>query len=198
MPAHATRNSMRQMPTPDAYPRAAIPLLPPRASPAARPAAPSDGWRRSARSLSARRLLLTAALLLAPALAAPGALAQSPPAGVAGVTPGGAMQGGTVPSGESGMATPRMPRPGSSTTFEPGEARHGNRKTAEQRFEAANTTHDGHLTEAQAQAAHMRGVATHFAEIDSHHRGYITLEEIRAWRAERRAEHKAAREKAAK
>ena len=96
------------------------------------------------------------------------------------------------------MAPTRAPRLGLGTTSESGGTSHAARKTAEQRFEEANTTHDGHLTDAQAQAAHMRGVASHFAEIDTHHRGYITLDEIRAWRAERRAERKAEREKAAK
>ncbi len=125
--------------------------------------------------------MLVSAVLFAPVLAT----AQSSPIGTA--TPA-----------QSEMAPTRMPRPGSSTTFERGESGHAGRKTPEQRFEDANTSHDGHLTEPQAQAAHMRGVASHFAEIDSHHRGYITLDEIRAWRAERRAERKAEREKAAK
>ena len=132
-------------------------------------------------------LLFASAVLVAPILAAAQGAAQpaeqSPPAA-------------TLPSGDVGMTPTRMPRPGSGAAFERGG--NGNRRTAEQRFEEANTTHDGHLTEAQAKAAHIRGVATHFAEIDSHHRGYITFEEIRSWRAERSAERKAAREKAEK
>lgn len=50
-----------------------------------------------------------------------------------------------------------------------------------QRFEAANTTHDGHLTLAQAQAAGMRGIVKHFSEIDTSNAGYVTLPEIRSW-----------------
>ena len=56
------------------------------------------------------------------------------------------------------------------------------------KFEAANTTHDGRLTLEQAQAGGMRGVARHFAEIDADHKGYVTLQDIRAWR---RASHAA-------
>ena len=95
--------------------------------------------------------------------------------------------------GEDGiMAGPQMPRPGSSTTFEAPRWRFN--FTGAQRFEAANTSHDGHLTQAQAEAAHMRGIGTHFAEIDSHHRGYVTFDEISEWRVARRA----AREKGEK
>lgn len=51
------------------------------------------------------------------------------------------------------------------------------------RFQAANTTHDGHLTLAQAQAAGMRGVVKHFSEIDTAKAGYVTLDELKAWHA---------------
>lgn len=51
-----------------------------------------------------------------------------------------------------------------------------------QRFEAANTTHDGKLTLDQAQAAGMKNVIRHFGDIDADHKGYITLQDIRAWR----------------
>ncbi|MGI3779122.1 MAG: hypothetical protein ACRYGC_17670 [Janthinobacterium lividum] len=128
--------------------------------------------------------VLASAVLLAPVLAAAQGAAQP-------VAPAAAPD-------TSAMTPTRMPRAGSSGSLEREGTGHAARKTAQQRFEDANTSHDGHLTEAQAQAAHMRGVATHFAEIDSHHRGYITFDEIHSWRAERRAEHKAAREKAAK
>jgi hypothetical protein len=50
-----------------------------------------------------------------------------------------------------------------------------------QRFEAANTTHDGKLTLEQAQAGHMPAIAKHFADIDINHRGYITMDDIRSW-----------------
>ncbi len=55
------------------------------------------------------------------------------------------------------------------------------------RFAAANTTHDGKLTLAQAQAG-MPMVARYFDQIDVQHHGYVTLDDIRAfWRARRAA-----------
>ncbi|WP_028227990.1 EF-hand domain-containing protein [Paraburkholderia ferrariae] len=45
------------------------------------------------------------------------------------------------------------------------------------RFASANTTHDGRLTRAQAQAG-MPMVARHFDEIDTQQQGYVTLAQI--------------------
>ncbi len=50
-----------------------------------------------------------------------------------------------------------------------------------QRFAAANVTHDGRLTLAQAEAGGMRLVAHNFDRIDVEHRGYVTVDEIRSW-----------------
>jgi len=55
-------------------------------------------------------------------------------------------------------------------------------------FAAANTTHDGHLTFPQAQASGMKPIIDHFAEIDTKNRGYITLNDIMAWRLNRMAQ----------
>jgi hypothetical protein len=55
-------------------------------------------------------------------------------------------------------------------------------------FAAANTTHDGHLTFPQAQAANMKPIVDHFAEIDTKNRGYITLNDIIAWHLDRMAQ----------
>ncbi len=55
-------------------------------------------------------------------------------------------------------------------------------------FAAANTTHDGHLTFPQAQASRMKVIVDHFAEIDTKNRGYITLNDIQAWRLDRMAQ----------
>ena len=60
------------------------------------------------------------------------------------------------------------------------------RRTLQARFDAANTTHDGHLTEAQAQAG-MPAVARNFAAIDTQNRGYVTIDDIRAYNRSRRA-----------
>jgi hypothetical protein len=58
--------------------------------------------------------------------------------------------------------------------------------TMEQRFEAANVTHDGHLTEPQAKAGY-RTVARHFAAIDQDKKGYVTEDDIRAYNKQQRA-----------
>jgi len=52
----------------------------------------------------------------------------------------------------------------------------------ERRFEAANTTHDGHLTLAQAQAAGLHMLVKHFSDIDTQNKGYVTVDDIKAWR----------------
>ncbi len=49
------------------------------------------------------------------------------------------------------------------------------------RFEAANTTHDGKLTLEQAQAAHMGMMVKNFAAIDADKKGYITLQDVKTW-----------------
>ena len=56
----------------------------------------------------------------------------------------------------------------------------------ERRFARANTTHDGHLTLAQAIRGYIT-IARHFRAIDTNHKGYVTLQDVRAWHAERRA-----------
>jgi hypothetical protein len=52
--------------------------------------------------------------------------------------------------------------------------------TEAQRFAAANTTHDGHLTEAQAKKG-LPVVYRHFQDIDTAKKGYVTLADIRAY-----------------
>jgi len=63
------------------------------------------------------------------------------------------------------------------------------RETMDERFAKANTTHDGHLTLAQAKAGYPT-VARHFTEIDTAKAGYVTEDQIRAWeKAEREKRH---------
>jgi hypothetical protein len=50
----------------------------------------------------------------------------------------------------------------------------------EQHFQQANVTHDGHLTEEQAQTGY-KTIAKHFAAIDKDKKGYITEDDIRAY-----------------
>ena len=57
------------------------------------------------------------------------------------------------------------------------------------KFDAANTTHDGHLTLAQAQEAGLKTIATNFAAIDTEHRGYVTFNDVIAWRLDTMAAH---------
>ncbi len=73
-----------------------------------------------------------------------------------------------------------------------GPASKHRRRTLEQRFDEANTTHDGHLTEEQARAR-MPSVARDFAAIDTGHAGYVTLEQIKAHAQAKRAARRAAK-----
>jgi hypothetical protein len=61
-----------------------------------------------------------------------------------------------------------------------------------QRFERANITHDGHLTLEQARDANMPVIMRHFNQIDAGHKGYITLDDLRAYRAKVAAQRRAA------
>ena len=56
-------------------------------------------------------------------------------------------------------------------------------------FYAANTTHDGHLTFAQAKTAHFKLVVDHFKAIDVSKRGYVTFYDIQAWKLDQFARH---------
>jgi hypothetical protein len=56
------------------------------------------------------------------------------------------------------------------------------------RFVSANTTHDGKLTRAQAQAG-MPMVAQHFDEIDTQQQGYVTLAQIEDFMRQKMAAH---------
>jgi hypothetical protein len=61
------------------------------------------------------------------------------------------------------------------------------RQSMQQRFDAANTSHDGKLTLEQAKAG-MPRVARHFSAIDKDSKGYVTLDEIHEYNS---AQHKA-------
>jgi hypothetical protein len=75
------------------------------------------------------------------------------------------------------LAQSPAPASPSATTPQPAPRHH-----FEDRFNAANVTHDGHLTLAQAQAAHLRFVTAHFAEIDRGNKGFVTLDDVHAYR----------------
>jgi hypothetical protein len=63
------------------------------------------------------------------------------------------------------------------------------RQTWEQRFADANTAHDGHLSPDEAKAGYPQ-VAKHFDDIDVDHKGYVTANDVRAWRVMRKAAHR--------
>lgn len=60
--------------------------------------------------------------------------------------------------------------------------------TWKQKFSTANVTHDGHLTAQQAQTGY-KSLYKHFAEIDTGNKGFITQEDVGAWRKAQRALH---------
>jgi hypothetical protein len=73
----------------------------------------------------------------------------------------------------------------------PAAAHHGRRSAAEH-FADANTTHDGRLTLEQATTGY-KSVAKSFDQIDVAHHGYITMDDIKAWRAAKKAARLAAK-----
>jgi hypothetical protein len=79
-------------------------------------------------------------------------------------------------------AQPAPPQPDPPATL----AAPHHRMTWQQRFEQANTSHDGHLTQAQAQAGYVT-VARHFNDIDASRKGYVTEDDIAAWHKLQRA-----------
>ncbi|MBN8910121.1 MAG: hypothetical protein J0H99_26775 [Rhodospirillales bacterium] len=86
------------------------------------------------------------------------------------------------------MPAPSAAAPSAATTP---HRTHAKRMTLQQRFDKANTTHDGHLTLDQAKAG-LPGVAKHFGAIDKDKKGYVTMEEIHAYNTQHRAHHRTA------
>ncbi len=116
------------------------------------------------------RWLIAAAFLIA----AGSAQAQTAPAAPAPATP-------------APIAAPATP------AAAPHAAHH--RRSRQQMFDAANATHDGHLTEEQARAG-WPTIARNFAAIDTAKKGYVTMDDIKAYYASRRAAHHAAKKTA--
>lgn len=69
------------------------------------------------------------------------------------------------------------------------------RLTWEERFARANTTQDGKLTQDQARAGY-KTIARQFDQIDRGHKGYVTEQDVRAWREANREKRRAQREAA--
>ena len=130
------------------------------------------------------------ALALAVLLAATPAFAQTPLTGTTGVpttnTPplaGTAVEPGPAAGPPSGAPATEGARPARGR----GTHAHGKRRPLADRVAEANTTHDGHLTLAQARAAKMNEVVRDFGLIDKEKKGYVTVDGIKAFRHERRA-----------
>jgi hypothetical protein len=69
-------------------------------------------------------------------------------------------------------------------------------QSLQQRFDAANTTHDGHLTKDQAAAAKWPYVVNNFTGIDKDKKGYVTVDEIRGFAQAHHKKHTTTQAKA--
>ncbi len=67
------------------------------------------------------------------------------------------------------------------------------RVTWQQHFAQANSAHDGHLTLEQAKSGYP-SLFRHFAEIDAGGKGFVTVEDVKAWHKQQRAMHQPAPE----
>lgn len=102
-------------------------------------------------------------------------------------------------TGTTGQAgSPTAPMAAAPATPAPAAAARAHRRgrTLQERFDLANVTHDGHLTQEQARAK-MPSVARDFADIDTARKGYVTVDEIRDHSRTVRAAHRAAKKAAA-
>ena len=102
---------------------------------------------------------------------------------------------GSAPSSSQQEPAPAPPAASAPSTTSSRPAHpHRGRRTLAERFDAANTTHDGKLTLSQARAGHMNAVARDFDKIDKDKHGYVTIDDIRAFQKERREARRAARQ----
>lgn len=95
-----------------------------------------------------------------------------------------------APIAPAPAATATAPAETTSTTTTTTVKKHSH-MTLAQRFAAANTTNDGHLTKEQAEAGGMKAVVKNFSAIDTDNKGYVTLDEIHNYMKAKRAAHKA-------
>jgi hypothetical protein len=136
-----------------------------------------------------KRLYLPVAavsLLFAGAAYAQSTTPAAPGTGSAGAAPSTSAPAPTEPS-------TTQTAPSTSTHTHRTHAATHKRMTFKQRFEQANTTHDGHLTKAQAEAGGLKGTARNFDAIDKDHKGYVTEQDIHAYYRARYAARRAAK-----
>ena len=124
------------------------------------------------------RLIAAAFLLLAGA-----AQAQTPLTGTTGPLTSAPPPASATPIGRG---TEQAAPPATAT------AHHRRHRTLQERFDEANTTHDGHLSLEQARSK-MPAVARDFAAIDTENKGYVTIDQIKAHTRAARATRRAAR-----
>jgi len=131
-----------------------------------------------------KKILLAATAMALFAGLSPALQAQTPPAGTS--APGLPKAAPNFPARATpgaATATPATtPAPVAATTAPTGK-KHAKRIPMQQRFDGANTTHDGHLTRAQAEAANWGYVTKHFDLMDSTHKGYVTVADVHAYGA---------------
>lgn len=145
------------------------------------------------------KILLAATAIALFAGMSPVVQAQTPQAGTSApglpqAAPNFPAKGASDAPAASVTATPATTSAPAATTAPTGR-RHAKRISLQQHFDTANTTHDGHLTRAQATAANWTYVTRHFEVMDSTHKGYVTLADIHAFGAAAhaaRAQRKAA------
>lgn len=94
------------------------------------------------------------------------------------------------------LLLPLVGAPALAQTVTPPAAASHARRTAAEHFADANTTHDGRLTLEQA-AIGYKSIAKAFNQIDVTHRGYVTMDDIKAWKAAKKAARQAAKRAAA-
>lgn len=88
---------------------------------------------------------------------------------------------------QNAPTAPGTTAPAPASPAAPVKKHHTHRRTLQQHFDAANTTHDGHLTKDQAAAANWPYVVNHFAAIDKDHKGFVTVQDIHAFYRSRHA-----------
>ncbi len=93
----------------------------------------------------------------------------------------------TPPAAGAPAATP-APAPTTAAPKKMGS----HRMTLQQRFDAANVSHDGQLTKDQATAAKWSYVTKNFTAMDKDKKGYVTMDDIHAFAQARHAARKPA------
>jgi len=94
-----------------------------------------------------------------------------------------AMIAGPALAQTAAPAAPAAPAAAAPATAAPAaKAKGAGKEKFEQRFDAANTTHDGKLTLDQAKAGKLHGVVKQFAAIDTGNKGYVTKADVEAYR----------------